>query len=145
MTRGGGSHRTSSSTSGFSGPGARSQAKGPVLREAPPGLVFSRSGCDLKKHMLRDSHAVAHTHASRLGRACALPGGRGFKAGRCGWLVGYLMVRCSLLTLLGRLHDGRVTTFCFVRGYGRRRASRIMAWPTGWRPLRFRPVHAWLV
>ena len=37
-----GSHRTSSSTSGFWGPGARSQAKGPVLQAPPPGLVFSR-------------------------------------------------------------------------------------------------------
>ena len=42
MIRGGGSHRTSSSTSGFWGPGARSQAKGAVLQAAPPGLVFSR-------------------------------------------------------------------------------------------------------
>ena len=42
MTRGGGSHLTSSSTSGFWGPGAGSQAKGPVLQAPPPGLVFSR-------------------------------------------------------------------------------------------------------
>ena len=42
MIRGGGSHRTSSSTSGFWGPGAGSQAKGPVLQASPPGLVFSR-------------------------------------------------------------------------------------------------------
>ena len=42
MTHGGGSHRTSSSTSRFWGPGARSQAKGPVLQAPPPGLVFSR-------------------------------------------------------------------------------------------------------
>ena len=32
MIRGGGSHPTSPSTSGFTGPGARSQAKGPVLQ-----------------------------------------------------------------------------------------------------------------
>ena len=37
------------------------------------------------------------------------------------------MVRCSLLMLVGRLHDGTVTRFCFVRGYGRRRAWRTMA------------------
>ena len=42
MTRGGGSHRTSSSPSGFWGPGAGSQVKGPVLRAPLPGLVFSR-------------------------------------------------------------------------------------------------------
>ena len=42
MIREGGSHRTSSSTSGFWGPGAGSQAKGPVLQAPPPGLVFSR-------------------------------------------------------------------------------------------------------
>ena len=42
VIRGGGSHRTSSSASGFRGPGARSQAKGPVLQAPPPGLVFRR-------------------------------------------------------------------------------------------------------
>ena len=42
MIRGGGSHRISSSTSGFWGPGAGSQAKGPVLQAPLPGLVFSR-------------------------------------------------------------------------------------------------------
>ena len=42
VIRGGGSPRTSSLTSGFWGPGAGSQAKGPVLQAPPPGLVFSR-------------------------------------------------------------------------------------------------------
>ena len=42
MIRWGGSHPTSSSTSGFWGPGARSQANGPVLQAAPPGLDFRR-------------------------------------------------------------------------------------------------------
>ena len=42
MIRGGGSHRTFSSISVFWGPGARSQAKGPVLQAPPPGLAFSR-------------------------------------------------------------------------------------------------------
>ena len=42
MIRGGGSNRTSSSTSGLWGPRAGSQAKGPVLQALPPGLVFSR-------------------------------------------------------------------------------------------------------
>ena len=42
MIRAGGSHRTSSSTSGFWGPGARSQAKGPVLQAPPPGLLIGR-------------------------------------------------------------------------------------------------------
>ena len=42
MIHGGWSHRTSSSTSGFWGPGAGSQAKGPVLQAPPPGLIFSR-------------------------------------------------------------------------------------------------------
>ena len=42
MIRGGGFNRTSSSTSGFWGPGAGSQAKGPVLQAPPPELVFSR-------------------------------------------------------------------------------------------------------
>ena len=68
-----------------------------------------------------------------------------YAAVTCGWLVGRLMVRCSLLMLVGRLRDGRVTTFCFVCGYGRRRAWRIMAWPSRWTPFPFRPVHAWLV
>ena len=39
MIRGGGSHRTSSSTYGFWGPGAGSQAIGPVLQAPPPALV----------------------------------------------------------------------------------------------------------
>ena len=38
----GGYHRTSSSTSGFRGPGAGSHAKRPVLKAPTPGLVFSR-------------------------------------------------------------------------------------------------------
>ena len=42
MLRGGGSHRTTSSTSGFRGPGAGRQANGPLLQASPPGLVFSR-------------------------------------------------------------------------------------------------------
>ena len=42
MIRGGGSHRTSSSTPRFWGPGAQSQAKGPVLQAPLSGLVFSR-------------------------------------------------------------------------------------------------------
>ena len=42
MIRGGGSLRTSSSTSGLWGPGARSQAKAPVLQAPTSGLVFSR-------------------------------------------------------------------------------------------------------
>ena len=42
MIHGGGSNPTSSSTSEFWSSGARSQAKGPVLQAAPPGLFFSR-------------------------------------------------------------------------------------------------------
>ena len=42
MVRGGGPRRTSSSTSGFWGPGAQSQAKGPIPQAPPPGLVFSK-------------------------------------------------------------------------------------------------------
>ena len=42
MIRGGGSRHTSSSTYRFWGPGAGSQAKGPVLQAPRPGLVFSR-------------------------------------------------------------------------------------------------------
>ena len=42
LIRGGGFRRTPSSTSGLWGPGAWSQAKGPVLQASPPGLVFSR-------------------------------------------------------------------------------------------------------
>ena len=74
--------------------------------------------------MLRDSHAVAHTHASLLGRACALPGGRGFEVGRCGRLVGRLTVQCSLSMLVGRLRDGRVTVLFADMVAGRRGASR---------------------
>ena len=55
------------------------------------------------------------------------------------------MVRCSLLMLVGRLRDGRVTMFFFVRGYGGRRAWRTMVWPTRWTPFPLRPVHTWLV
>ena len=63
MTRGGGSHRTSSSTYGFRGPGAGSQAKGPVLQAPHLGWISVGLG-RLEKHVLRDSHAVGHTHAS---------------------------------------------------------------------------------
>ena len=35
--------------------------------------------------------------------------------------------------------------FCFVRGYGRRRASRTTESPTRWTPFPLRPVHAWPV
>ena len=35
--------------------------------------------------------------------------------------------------------------FCFVRGYGRRRAWRTTVSPTRWTPFPLRPVHAWLV
>ena len=52
------------------------------------------------------------------------------------------MVRCSSFMLVGRLRDGTVTKFCFVRGYGRWRAWPIMALPTRWTPFPFRPVHA---
>ena len=55
------------------------------------------------------------------------------------------MFWCSLLMLVGRLLDGRVTMFCFVRGYGRRWALRTRLWPTRWTAFPFRPVHAWLV
>ena len=48
------------------------------------------------------------------------------------------MVLCSLLMLVGRLRDGRVTTFCFAPGCGRLRAWRIVASPTWWTPLPFR-------
>ena len=49
------------------------------------------------------------------------------------------MVRCSVLMLVGRLRDGRVRTFFFFLGYGRRRAWRFMVWPTRWTPSRFDP------
>ena len=55
------------------------------------------------------------------------------------------MVRRSLLMLVGRLRDGRVTMFCFVRGYGRRQACRTTVSPTCWTPFPLRPVHPWLV
>ena len=74
--------------------------------------------------MLRDSHAPAHSHASGLGRACALPGGPGFEVGRCGRLVGRLTVQCSLLMLVGRLRDGRVTVLFADMVAGGRGASR---------------------
>ena len=35
--------------------------------------------------------------------------------------------------------------FCFVRGYGRRRAWRNTVSPTCWTPFPLRPVHAWAV
>ena len=60
-------------------------------------------------------------------------------------VVGLLTVRRRLLILAGRLRDGRVTIFCFVRGYGRRRAWRTTVSPTRWMPFLLRPVHAWLV
>ena len=55
------------------------------------------------------------------------------------------MVPCSFIMLVGRLRDGRVTTSCFLCGYGRRWAWRIMVWPTCWTLFPFRPVHAWLI
>ena len=47
--------------------------------------------------------------------------------------------------LVGRLRDGRVTVFCFVCGYGRRRVWRTTVLPTRWTPFLLQPVHAWLV
>ena len=35
--------------------------------------------------------------------------------------------------------------FCFVRGYGRRRARHTTVWPTLWTPFLLRPLHAWPV
>ena len=35
--------------------------------------------------------------------------------------------------------------FCFVRGYGRRRALRTTVSPTRWTPFLLGPVHAWPV
>ena len=55
------------------------------------------------------------------------------------------VVLCSLLTLVGRVRNGRVAVFCCVRGYGRRRAWRTTVSPTRWTPFPFRPVHTWLV
>ena len=55
------------------------------------------------------------------------------------------MVWCSLFILVGRLRDGTVTMFCFVRGYGRRRAWGTTVWPISWTPFPFEPVQAWLV
>ena len=85
---------------------------------------------------------MAHTHASSLSRACALPGGRGFEVGCCGRLVGHLTLQCSLLMLVGRLRDGRVTVlfadiFAGGRGASRRcqpdgRRSRFDQCMPGW-------------
>ena len=47
--------------------------------------------------------------------------------------------------LVGRLRDGRVTMFCFVRGYGRWGTWRTTVSPTRWTPFPLRPVQAWLV
>ena len=47
--------------------------------------------------------------------------------------------------LVGWLGDGRVTMFCFVRGYGRWRSLRTTVSPTRRTLLPLRPVHAWLV
>ena len=55
------------------------------------------------------------------------------------------VVWCSWLMLVGRVRSSRVAMFCFVRGYGRRRAWRTMVWRTHWTPFPFQPVHAWLV
>ena len=92
MILGGGSHRPSSSTSGFSGPGARSHTKGPVLHAPPPGLVFSR----------REVPWRSKCYGTRMPWRTLTPpdpvefalslGGRVFEVGRCGWLVGCLMV-----------------------------------------------------
>ena len=54
-------------------------------------------------------------------------------------------LRFFLLMLVGLLRDGRVTMFCFVRGYGRWQTWGIMVWSTRGTPFPFRPVHAWLV
>ena len=56
---------------------------------------------------------MARTHACRLGRACALPGGQGFEVGRCGWLVGRLMVeswRCG--AFVGMVVGGHGASWC---------------------------------
>ena len=47
--------------------------------------------------------------------------------------------------LVGWLPDGRVTVFCFVRGYGRRRVWRTTVSPTRLTPFLLQRMHAWLV
>ena len=91
---------------GAQGPGARPKA----LSCRHPHLGWFSVGVRrLEEARATGLQCLAHTHASRLDGACALPGGRGFEVGRCGWLVGRLTVGRSLLMLIGRLRDGRVT------------------------------------
>ena len=80
---------------------------------------------------------MAHSHASSLGRACALPEGRGFGVGRRGWLVGRSTVPRSLLTFVGRLRGGRVTVLFVDMVVGGRSPTRCRQ-PVG-RCLRFDP------
>ena len=91
MIRGGGSHRISSSTSGFRGLGARGRARCLVLRHPHLGW-FSVGVRRLEEARATGLACRARTHASCVGRACALRGGRGFEVGSCRPLVGCIMV-----------------------------------------------------
>ena len=126
MIRGGGSHRTSSSTSGFRGPGAGGVCPGnPHLGWFSVGVRRLEEECA--------TGLACRDVCSRLLTRSSLrsPGGPEF--------------RSSLLPLVGRSYIGRVAVFRCVRGYGRWRAWRTMVSPTRGTPFPFRPLHARLV
>ena len=96
--------------SGAQGPGARPTA----LSCRHPNLGWFSVGVRRLEEARATGLACRGAHSRLLTRSSLRsPGGRGFGAGRCGWLVGRSTVRRSLLMLVGRLHDGRVT-FLFV-------------------------------
>ena len=96
MIRGGGSHRTSSSTSRIWGQGARSQPISPVLQA--PRLGWYSVGVRRLEEALATGLACRGAHSRLLTRSSLpSPGGQGFEVGRCGRSVGRLMVRRSFL------------------------------------------------
>ena len=142
MTLRGGSHRTSSSTYGFWGPGAGSQAKALSCRH--PHVGWFSVGVRRLEEARATRLACRGAHSRLLTRSnLRSPGGLGVRS-RSSWLVGRLSN--------GSLYSGHVgwsvawrQSHGFVRGHGHRQAWRTTVSPTRWKPLPFRPVHAWPV
>ena len=128
-TRGGGpiAHPHQPPDSGAQGPGARPKA----LSCRHPHLGWFSVGVTRLAKARATGLACRGTHSRLLTRSSLRSSGRrGFKVGRCGWLVDRLMVEprpCG--AFLGMVASGRGASWCL---------QPMVAVP-------FRSVHAWLV
>ena len=114
--------------SGAQGPGARPEA----LSCQHPHLGWFSVGMTRLEEARATGFACRGAYSRLLTRlSLRSPGGPGDRS-RALWLV------C-------RLFNGRISASWCVRGYGRRRAWRIMESPTHGTPFPARPLHAWLV